>query len=162
MEPDARQMLYAWTEERKGEVLSGGGATADFSDVHPDSHQWSPSAMVRVGAAKDRILARARDLDVDYVWFVDADLICDTTTLKSLLAVGAPIATAVYWTRWSARGTETRQIHAAPQVWLRHPYGLAGAGYAEHEFRDRLARRQLTKVAGYGACTLLDRRALGA
>ena len=35
-------------------------------------------------------------------------------------------------------------------------------GLEEHEFRARLAQRQLTKVAGYGACTLLSRRAIEA
>ena len=33
---------------------------------------------------------------------------------------------------------------------------------SEQEFRDKLARRQLVKVLGYGACTLLQRRALDA
>lgn len=162
--PDAETLLREWTAARGGEVLRGAPLSAmpDFTDVHPDSHQWSGSAMQRVGVAKDHILARARERNADYVWFCDADLICDTTTLASLLALNVSVATAVYWTRWSARGTETRQIHAGPQVWLRHPYELSGAGYTEPEFRERLASRQLTKVAGYGACTLLDRRALGA
>lgn len=160
---DADKCLREWTAARDGEVLRGAPApVADFTDVHPDTHQWSVSAMARVGAAKDRILARARELDADYVWLCDADLICDTTTLASLLAVNAPLATAVYWTRWSQHGTETRKVHAAPQVWLRHPYELSGRGYAEHEFRSRLASRQLTRVAGYGACTLISRHALQA
>lgn len=118
--------------------------------------------MRRVGANKDFIIAEARRQNVDALWFCDADLICDTTTLKTLLAAPEPITTAVYWTYWNARAVETRQLHAAPQVWLKHPYGLAGAGLEEHEFRARLANRQLTKVAGYGACTLIQRRALDA
>ena len=134
----------------------------DFSDAHPSTHQWAPSAMLRVGRSKDWILDYARRLDFDAVWFVDADLICEPRTLANLLAAPGPITTAVYWTRWSAGGTETRKMYAAPQVWLKHPYDLAGAGYAEHEFRDRLARRQLTKVAGYGACTLISKHALHA
>ena len=134
----------------------------DFSDAHPQTHQWSPSAMLRVGRSKDWILDYARRLDFDAVWFVDADLICEPRTLTNLLAAPGPITTAVYWTRWSAGGTETRKVYAAPQVWLKHPYELAGAGYAEHEFRDRLARRQMTKVAGYGACTLISKHALHA
>ena len=161
--PDADAMLRAWTAERGGEVLSGAPSpVADFTDDHPNTHQWSTSAMNRVGAAKDRILARARALHADAVWFCDADLICDTTTLRSLLACGAPIATAVYWTRWSRSGSETRTIHAAPQVWLRHPYELSGRGYTEAEFRERLAKRTLTRVPGYGACTLIARGALDA
>lgn len=160
---EARAIADAFIHERKGELLRGipaGGA--DFSDDHPDTHQWSAPAMARVGANKDRILERARQLNADYVWFCDADLICDTTTLKSMLSVAAPIVTAVYWTRWSRRGSETRKVHAAPQVWLRHPYELSGRGFGEAEFRQRLAERRVTRVAGYGACTLLARVALDA
>lgn len=134
----------------------------DFDDSHPETHQWSASAMTRVGRSKDFILDYARRQDFDGVWFVDADLICEPRTFANLLATPGPITTAVYWTRWSASGTETRKVHAAPQVWLRHPYDLSGAGYAEHEFRDRLARRQLTKVLGYGACTFIMKHALQA
>lgn len=163
-DPEATRVLRNWVEARGGgDILQSLPApVADFSDVHPDTHQWSASAMNRVGANKDMILRRARELDADYVWFCDADLICDPMTVASLLACGASIATAVYWTRWSARGTETRQVHAAPQVWLKHPYTLEGAGMTEAEFRERLATRKLTKVLGYGACTLLNRRAIEA
>jgi hypothetical protein len=163
MEPEAEALLRDWTAERGGVVLAAPRvAVADFTDQHPDTHQWSATAMERVGAAKDRIFAHARAIGADYVWLADADLICDRTTLASLLSCGAPIATAVYWTRWSARGAETRKIHAAPQVWLRHPYELSGGGLTEAEFRDRLARRALTRVPGYGACTLISRKALEA
>lgn len=163
LDPEALHVLVEWVKPRNGIVLSGMPAThVDFIDDHPDSHQWSPSAMARVGAAKDRIIAKARELNADGLWFCDADLICDRTTLASMMSVEAPIVTAVYWTRWSARAAETRKVHAAPQVWLQHPYGLAGCGMSEAEFRDRLARRQLVKVPGYGACTLLSRRAIEA
>lgn len=160
---DATALLSDWVAKHGGVILSSTHTpTPDFDDNHPDSHQWSESAMRRVGAAKDAIIVEARRRDVDALWFCDADLVCDTTTLKTLFAAPGPITSAVYWTRWSARAAETRQIHAAPQVWLRHPYELKGAGYTEQEFRARLAARMLTKVAGYGACTLLQRRALDA
>jgi hypothetical protein len=160
---ESSDILHQWAANHGGTVLRTETYNAnDFTDVHPDSHQWSVSAMQRVGAAKNRILAHARAIDADYVWFADADLICDPMTLASLLSCETDIATAVYWTRWSQRGTETRKVHAAPQVWLKHPYTLEGNGMAEWEFRERLAKRQLTPVAGYGACTLINRRALEA
>lgn len=163
VDEEARTMLRTWARERNGNTMPGVPAPVeDFSDAHPDTHQWTPSAMSRVGQNKDLIIAEARRLNADYLWFCDADLVCDTTTLKSMLAAAHPIVTAVYWTRWHARDTETRRIHAAPQVWLNHPYRLDGNGWTEAEFRARLAARQLTPVAGYGACTLIDRRALDA
>ncbi len=163
-EPDAALLVRDWCAERGGFILDSAPLSTlqDYSDLHNHTHQWFESAMVRVGAAKDRIIAEARTRNVDALWFCDADLVCDRTTLKSLLASPGPITSAVYWTRWTARTTETQLVYAAPQVWLAHPYQLHGAGYEEHEFRAALASRQLLKVAGYGACTLLTRRALDA
>lgn len=160
----AKKYLAEWVTERGGEILRGlPSPINDFAEgPQYDSHQWSLSAMQRVGANKNLIIQRALALKADYLFFCDADLLLDRTTLASLLAAEKAIATAVYWTRWSKRGTETRQVHAAPQVWLRHPYSLDGRGMDEAEFRKRLTDRELTRVWGFGACTLLERRVLEA
>ena len=154
---DADDYLRAWTAQRGGEVLRGVPSAAnDFSDA-PGliTHQWSGSAIARVGQNKNKILRRATELRADAIWLSDADLIMDRTTFASLWAVERPIACAVYWTHWNRSGSETRRAVAAPQVWLRHPYLLDGRGMEEWEFRDKLIRRQLTRVWGQGACTLL-------
>lgn len=160
----AKEYLKEWVATRSGELLRGlPSPVGDFAEgPQHDSHQWSLSAMQRVGANKNLIIQRALALKADYLFFADADLILDRSTLASLLACEKPIATAVYWTRWSKRGTETRQVHAAPQVWLRHPYSLDGRGMDEAEFRKRLTDRDITRVWGFGACTLLDKRVLEA
>jgi hypothetical protein len=161
----AELYLRAWVEQRGGEVLSPVSPPAhdDFSDAaNHDSHQWGASAMARVGANKNRILLRALELKADYVFLADSDLILDRTTIASLLAAEKPITTAVYWTHWSKRGTETQKVHAAPQVWLTMPYGLSGRGMDEAEFRQKLLSRNLARVWGFGACTLINRRVLEA
>ena len=160
---DAKAFVDKWLQERNGTWIRGIPAgMPDFADVSVDSHQWSGSAMHRVGQNKNRILKHALQNGAEGAWLADADLIMDRTTFGSLWALEAPIATAVYWTHWTRRGTETRKIHAAPQVWLRHPYGLEGRGFDEATFRQRLLDRQLVKVPGYGACTLIRRQALEA
>lgn len=161
----AEEFLRAWVKERDGEILRGVPTTAnDFSDAPGlDSHAWALSSMRRVGANKGKIIRRALELKADAVWYLDADIILDTTVLKSLLAAEKPITTAVYWTRWSRRGTETRQIHSAPQVWLGHypsGYELRGRGMDESEFRQKLINRELTQVWGFGADTLVRRAVL--
>jgi len=163
----AEDYLRDWVREREGEILRGVPTTAnDFSDAPGiDSHTWALSSMRRVGQNKGRIIRRALELKADAVWYLDADIILDTTTLKSLLAAEKPIATAVYWTRWSRRGSETRQIHSAPQVWLNHypsGYELRGRGMDEAEFRQKLIARELTQVWGFGADTLVRRPVLEA
>src|SRR2546426_8638851 len=157
----ARSLLEEFIALRGGEILRGlPGAVGDFSDEHPATHQWSLSAMRRVGANKDRLLRRALEIRADAVWLVDAALLLDTTTLSSLCAADKPIACAVYWTHWHRQGTETRQLHAAPQVWLRHPYQLDGRGMDEFEFRRKLLSRGLVRVWGQGACTLLRKHVI--
>lgn len=131
----------------------------DFADDGPVTHHWTNTSMARVGALKNRILARALAEKADAVWLVDADLLCDVGTLKSLWYADNPVVSAVFWTRWN----NSPQVHAAPQVWLRHPYILDGRGYPnERAFRRRLLTRQLTTVWGLGACTLIRRSVLEA
>ncbi len=157
-EPDTVALVEAFVAQHGGRVEHADGPMAqDFSDEHPTTHQWTGSAMARVGMLKNRILAGAWEAQAAAVWLCDADLLCDPGTLRSLWYSESPIACAVFWTRWH---NDPRAI-AAPQVWLTHPYGLQGNGYPdEASFRARLLSRQLTRVWGQGACTLLRRRVL--
>ena len=159
---DARDFVREWLKERGGELLrSVPGAVGDFADGPEHvTHQWSLNAMRRVGANKNKILRRALELKADYAFFADSDLIMDTTTLASLIAVEKPIATAVYWTHWQKQRSETQRLYAQPQVWLRHPYMLDGRGMDAAEFLTKLVNREVTRVWGFGACTLINRKVL--
>ena len=154
---DAEAYLRAWVKERGGEVLRGIPSTdGDFSDAPGiPTHQWTANSMRRVGANKNKILQRALALKADAIWLADADLLMDRTTLLSLWAVEKPIACAVYFTHWVRATKETVPSHAGPQVWLRHPYLLDGRGMEEWEFRAKLVNRELTRVWGQGACSLI-------
>src|SRR5690348_12794669 len=62
---DASDYLLRWVNERGGELIRGADAPPqpDFSDgPGHDSHQWTPSAMARVGYNKNLILQRALEL----------------------------------------------------------------------------------------------------
>lgn len=157
-EPETVALVEAFVVKHGGVCEQAEGPMQqDFSDDGPVTHQWTGTAMARVGALKNRILASAWEQHAAAVWLCDADLLCDPGTLRSLWYTEAPIACAVFWTRWQNHP----QALAAPQVWLTHPYGLAGNGYPdEASFRRRLRSRQLTRVWGQGACTLLRRRVL--
>jgi hypothetical protein len=154
---DAAEFLFRWVNERGGTLLQGVPSQADdFADTGA-THQWAPSAMARVGANKNLILQHARATRADFLLLCDADLILDRTTVASLLSTEKPIATAVYWTRWQQGHGEPQ-----PQVWLQHPYQLEGRGMDAAEFRGKLVNRELTRVWGFGACTLLNQRVLDA
>ena len=138
------------------------------------TRQWTPEAWHRVGAAKDTIIQRALDENYDYLWLVDADVLCDPFTLQSLLdsadvehhridpsAYRGPIVSGVYWTQWSKQSEEDAEHqHCGPQVWLRHPYEVSGRGWTAQSFREALVQRQRIRVWGLGACTLIPAHAL--
>lgn len=160
---DADQYLRDWVKFRNGKILRGAPSQqGDFADSGFDSHQWSPTAMARVGYNKNQIIQFALQSKADYLLLADADLILDRTTVASLLSCEKPITTAVYWTKWSKRETETRKLAAQPQCWLRQPYLLDGRGMDEAEFRSSLVARRLTRVWGFGALTLINRKVLEA
>ena len=152
---EAEAYLRQWVAERGGMVFSGHrGGGGDYADSGGATHQWTASSMARVGANKNELLQRALGMGADGVWLVDADLICDVSTLRSLWDCNAPIACAVYWTHWH-RSPAGDALSAAPQVWLRHPYQLDGRGIESWQFRKALLERQRVKVWGQGACTLI-------
>lgn len=161
---DAAQHLFQWVNERSGHLLEGVLSNAgDFSDApHLQNHHWQASSMARVGANKNKILAWALAHKADYVFLCDADVILDRTTLASLLASDKPLVTGVYWTRWQASVPENARNDAGPQVWIHHPYQMEGRGMDGAEFRQKLLDRELTRVWGFGACTLIQRRVLEA
>lgn len=111
--------------------------------------------MARVGQNKNKILKRALELKAEAVWLVDADLILDRTVFASLWAAERPIACAVFWTHWNKQSKETVTSFSGPQVWLRHPYLLDGRGMEEADFRRKLVKRELLRVWGQGACSLI-------
>lgn len=159
--PEARALLDAFVKEHSGQVFTAPpNPGTDFSDTHPETHQWSDTAMQRVGRHKDLILNAARDNRAEAVWLCDADLICDPMTLTSLWSIPEQIVCGVYWTRWQRVPSEMSPVHAGPQVWQVHPYGLNGNGMEEWELRRKLIERQVVHVYGQGACTLIRREAL--
>jgi hypothetical protein len=117
--------------------------------VASDTHHWQEATFYWLAEQKQRILDLAREEEYDAVWLVDTDLLVEPGTLQSLIDAEKPIVSAVFWTAW-------QQGHAPlPQVWLQHPYGFAGWRIQEHEFFRRLSQRQLLRVLGLGACTLI-------
>lgn len=155
---EAKALVHEFVKEHGGLVEEAENSPKDdFADDHPITHQWTTGAMARVGQLKNRILQKALHDAAEAVWFVDADLLCDSGTLRSLWFAQKPVVNAVFWTRW------TPEAPALPQVWLKHPYELSGRGYPdEAAFRRQLMSRELTQVWGGGACVLIRRSVIEA
>jgi hypothetical protein len=144
----------------------------DYADG-PETRQWTKPAFERLATLKNSILQYGLDHGYDFVWLVDADVMVDPGTLQSLLdsyglddwrmvtTYVGPIVAGVYWTLWqNPQYPTTQKVHAGPQVWLTHPYGLSGRGWTESGFRHALISRQRLPVGGLGACTLIPRSAI--
>jgi len=117
--------------------------------ITDETHHWNISTFHWLGAQKQRLLNYAREEGYNYFWLVDSDLLCDRTTLRSLLSLQADIASAVFWTRWNP------SMPPLPQVWLRHPYEMEGLGMPSHVFMKCLEERKVIRVVGGGACCLI-------
>ena len=175
---DTKRLLQGFKNaaESKGHTIVWNDAECPSGDYGEGgrTRSWTPQAWHRVGALKNDIIQYALNENYDFLWLVDADVLCDPFTLQSLLDSAnvenfllnsvhfrAPIVAGVYWTFWSKRNAEDAETqHAGPQVWLRHPYCLDGRGYTVQSFRAALIARQRLRVWGLGACTLIPRHAL--
>lgn len=122
--------------------------------VDETTHHWAVPTFHFLAREKQRLLDLAVAERYDGIWLVDSDLLCARDTLRCLLEDEKPITSAVFWTQWTPD-----QPHM-PQVWQRHPYGFDGAGWEAGEFLGALEARQLVKVRGLGACTLISTDAL--
>jgi hypothetical protein len=117
--------------------------------VSEATHHWSVPTFYWLGSQKESLLDHARAGKYDALLLVDSDLILAPDTIASLLACQKPIVSAVFWTKWQV---DQPQL---PNVWRTHPYGFEGDGESGADFLARLERRELVRVRGLGACTLL-------
>ena len=136
-------------------------APEDGYGEHVNTRAWTAEAWHRIGALKDEILKQALTDGYDYVWLLDADVMCDPMTLQSMLDCETPIVSAVYWTKWRKPNPEDTQPNPSmPQVWLKHPYQMSDNLTTQAEFYAKLAKRQKISVGGLGACTLISAEAI--
>jgi hypothetical protein len=150
-DPESTSLLESVPGARVERAAERGEAVYAVSE---HTHEWNVPSFHRLGREKQRILGRAVEAGYDAVWLVDSDLLCSPDTLRSLLATGKEIVSAVFWTQWSPTDPPL------PQVWQAHPYGFDGAGWTSTSFLSALESRSLVRVRGLGACTLIRSEAL--
>lgn len=157
---------YAANEEvpsfGKHEVAKAGAPEGDYGDGEI-TRKWTSQAFERVALLKDHLIDKAKKEDYDFLWLVDADVLCDKYTLQSMLDCETAIVSAVYWTQWQLPREGLKNfVHAGPQVWQRGAYDLSGR-LTEAEFRHKLMAERVRMTlpeGGLGACTLIRRDAL--
>jgi len=118
-------------------------------EVNEDTHEWSKPTFYWLADQKEFLLRKAEEERYDAIFFVDSDLILDEGTLTSLIMTKKNVVSAVFWTKWQPNAPPL------PQVWMTHPYEFQGKGVEAHEFLRSLTQRELVRVGGLGACTLI-------
>lgn len=121
-------------------------------EIGPNTHHWTKPTFYWLADQKEFLLRKAEEELYDAVFFVDSDLILDEGTLSSLIMTKKEIVSAVFWTKWQ------KDSPPLPQVWMTHPYEFQGKGVEPHEFLRSLTQRELIRVGGLGACTLMHSR----
>jgi hypothetical protein len=143
-----------WLKEVVGEHALILDATerpkAAVYNVGPKTHAWNETTFDHLALQKQRLLDIAVEKGYDHFWLVDSDLLLSPLTLQSLISNDLPIVNAVFWTQW------TPEQPPMPQVWTKNPYDMTGLGMTLPEFFLKLHDRQLVRVMGGGACTLIS------
>ena len=121
---------------------------AEYS-VTSVTHNWTEPLFHWLAREKQKLLDLAKKERYDALLLVDSDLLISPDTLDSLWNTKKDVVSGVFYTKWQPDSPPL------PQVWLQHPYNLNGMGMEQHEFLGRLANRQVVRVGGLGACTLI-------
>lgn len=123
-------------------------------EVSESGHSWSVPTFYHLATQKQRLLDLTLAEHFDAIFLVDSDLLLAPDTLASLIATEKEVVSGVFWTSWSGSDAPL------PQVWTTHPYGFDGAGWTTHTFLSALRRRELVRVRGLGAATLIRASAI--
>lgn len=123
-------------------------------EVSESGHSWSVPTFYHLATQKQRLLDLTLAEHFDATFVVDSDLLLAPDTLASLIATEKEVVSGVFWTSWSGGDAPL------PQVWTTHPYGFDGAGWTTHTFLSALRRRELVRVHGLGAATLIRASAI--
>lgn len=115
------------------------------------THHWNESLIGEVAGMKNAIIQQFLQMDYDYLFFVDSDLILHPDTLMQLYRADKDIIAKCFWTKWQPECPEQ------PNAWDFDTYSF----YADRNLDDWKVPG-LYRVGMTGACTLIRRRVLQA
>ncbi|MFP7255726.1 glycosyltransferase [Terribacillus goriensis] len=162
-DPKSSTLLSAFAAEHDAVILPSETTDSYQKDEH--THYWTEALIWKVAALKNKIISYAVEQKMDYIFFVDSDIVLHPATLEKLLASQKDIISCIFWTQWQP-GTQ-----ALPQVWLKDEYeqfthhrgeALSDTERAarHQEFLEQMRKPGTYEVGGLGACTLITREAL--
>ena len=162
----SKDLLQDFKEKEKNTiVLTSWYENKDTYICDSTTHHWTDNLIWKVADFKDKIIEHAKNLQYDFLFLVDSDLILHPKTLKHLISTNKDIISEVFWTKW-----KPNDPIKYPQVWLSDEYNFYESKYKNApleiqakktlEFIKKLKRKGIYKVGGLGACTLISKKAL--
>lgn len=162
---ESSEILEEFSRKHKDVIIYKSEKTSEYN-CNEDTHFWSEQIMWKVAAFKDNIIKIAVELNYDYLFLIDSDLIINPYTIKQLIKAEKDIISNIFWTKWD----KSSGIFV-PQVWLLDQYDQyfryrgeevsdEEAYRREIEFINKLKKPGVFEVGGLGACTLISRNAL--
>lgn len=160
---ESSRLLLNLNRILKGIIVSSGEAALYVKDER--IHHWDAASLQKMSRLRNEIMSIAKEKEVDYLFFVDSDLLLHPDTLINLVEQKKDIVSEIYWTSWVKGGAKF------PQVWLYD-------NYAQYEkspneiinpeiikertdiFHNMLKTPGIYKVGGVGGCTLLSREVI--
>lgn len=119
------------------------------NELHHDfEHKWSHDKFLFLAQQKNRIVSKALEIGVDYIFWVDSDLMIQKRTLDTLINRNAPIISELFWTIWPG-DKENKEM---PNCWEADQYGFYGD---VNKYVGELKKSGLFQVGGTGACILV-------
>ena len=162
---NSSQLLKEFGEKNSNFKLLSVGELPKNTGSELYDHSWTIHKIDKVAFIKNKMIEYFLSTDLEYMFFIDADLVLNPKTLLALLESEKDIISNIFWTKWN------EDSQPLPQVWLKDFYTL----YDDHmlikrtpemiqldtfKFLSLLKIPGIYKVGGLGACTLIKRKVL--
>ncbi|MDR0919638.1 MAG: hypothetical protein LBM93_10420 [Oscillospiraceae bacterium] len=122
--------------------------------VNEITHSWNSPLMVRVAQFRNMAMDYARDNGYDYIFNIDTDEIIHPQLINHLISLDKPIVSEILWSKWTPNG------NLLPNAWKYDQYKMDSPEESAEAFLDKLRKKGVYSVGGFGGVSLIKREAL--
>lgn len=129
------------------------------------SHHWNSENIQRITIFKDAIIDYCVEHNIDYLFFVDSDIVINKNTLTHLVNRNVEIVSNIFWTQWQPNGDLVPQCFWIPDIYqqfksFNEPLPPEEANLIRKKMTEQMKSPGIYKVDGLGACTLISLSAM--
>lgn len=164
-DPASSALLQAFTQKNTNVIIKKGDEL--FEDNKDNdyvcdavSHHWNSENIQRITIFKDSIIEYCAENAIDYLFFIDSDIVINKNTLVHLASRNVEIVSNVFWTQWQPNGPLVPQCFWIPDVYqqfkaFNKPLTPEEANEIRKKTTNEMKVPGIYKVDGLGACTLI-------